>query len=572
MGAGLFLGFTIVAILAMVHVTSQPSFCGTCHIMKPYYNSWHASKHNQVACVECHIAPGATAEIRKKFEALSMVAKYVTATYGTRIWTEVDDASCLRCHERRLLEGKEVFQGVSFDHTPHLTETRRGLKLRCTSCHSQIVQGSHIAVTVSTCALCHFTAQKANTGTAKCTTCHTVPTTVKTASGEKFDHAEISRNGIECRMCHENVVRGDGAVPKQNCLMCHSEPDRLKKYDDTVFLHKKHVSERKVDCQRCHLIIEHDRGRPPAQPASGSCASCHGDGHSPQYQLYAGRGARGVKDMPSAMYDVGVACQGCHNTAGASGQVQLASFTASHGSHATKAGELSCMACHGAGYQTVYRNWKSGMTTRTEALGKQMAATSSALGRRHPQAWDDAITNFQLVRDGNGMHNVTYAFAVLDKAHAQMNQARATAGLASLPAPWPRVRGGACLSCHMGIESQAGTFAGKRFAHGPHLGPGGLECSKCHRTHDERAEGEVVRFGPEGCMSCHHQPTATPVAAAACQTCHGDITKGSVMSARGKFSHSQHLENGLECKSCHSLEKGDPVPPKTACTDCHEDK
>ena len=44
---------------------------------------------------------------------------------------------------------------IPFDHTPHLTESRKGIRLRCTSCHSQVMVGSHIAVTPSTCALCH---------------------------------------------------------------------------------------------------------------------------------------------------------------------------------------------------------------------------------------------------------------------------------------------------------------------------------------------------------------------------------------------------------------------------------
>jgi len=119
-------GFGIVAMLLMVQLTSTPTFCGlTCHNMKPYYDSWSHSKHNKIACVECHIAPGIGAEVRKKFEALSMVAKYFTGTTGTKPWAEVDDAACMRCHERRLLEGKEVFHNVLFDHTPHLTEMRR---------------------------------------------------------------------------------------------------------------------------------------------------------------------------------------------------------------------------------------------------------------------------------------------------------------------------------------------------------------------------------------------------------------------------------------------------------------
>src|SRR5215831_11628044 len=98
--AALALGLGLVLVVVMAQLSSTPTFCGTCHIMKPYYESWKHSKHSRVACVECHIAPGITSEIRKKYEALSMVVKYFTATYGTNPWAEVDDAACLRCHER----------------------------------------------------------------------------------------------------------------------------------------------------------------------------------------------------------------------------------------------------------------------------------------------------------------------------------------------------------------------------------------------------------------------------------------------------------------------------------------
>ena len=56
----------------------------------------------------------------------------------------------------RLLEGEIQFGRIRFDHRNHLFGERRGMKLRCTSCHSQIVQGNHLAVTPSTCFLCHF--------------------------------------------------------------------------------------------------------------------------------------------------------------------------------------------------------------------------------------------------------------------------------------------------------------------------------------------------------------------------------------------------------------------------------
>jgi len=115
--------------------------------MKPYYRSWQTSTHNKVACVECHIPPGLGSELRKKYEALSIAVRYITGTYGTNPWTEVDDASCLRCHDKRLIQGKELFKGVIFDHKPHLLQPKRGEKLRCTSCHSQIVQGKPISAT-----------------------------------------------------------------------------------------------------------------------------------------------------------------------------------------------------------------------------------------------------------------------------------------------------------------------------------------------------------------------------------------------------------------------------------------
>jgi trimethylamine-N-oxide reductase cytochrome c-type subunit TorC len=69
--AGLIAGLAVVATWTSVEISSRPQFCGSCHIMSPYYESWKQSKHKNVACVECHIAPGVTAEFKKKYEALS---------------------------------------------------------------------------------------------------------------------------------------------------------------------------------------------------------------------------------------------------------------------------------------------------------------------------------------------------------------------------------------------------------------------------------------------------------------------------------------------------------------------
>jgi hypothetical protein len=79
----------------------------------------------------------------------------------------------------------------------------------------------------------------------------------------------------------------------------------------------------------------------------------------------------------------------------------------------------------------------------------------------------------------------------------------------------------------------------------------------------------VVRFGTDGCLTCHHQGGA--IDKVACAKCHGDVTKRTVNSFRGAFSHSAHLEAGLECDTCHGTRAGDPRPNRSVCANCHED-
>lgn len=564
-GAALSLGLIVVLSLAAMHMSSTPEFCGTCHVMTPYFDSWKLSEHNHVACVECHIPPGITAEFEKKFEALSMVARYFTGTYGTNPWAEIDDDACLRCHERRLLQGKEVVGGVIFDHTPHLTEVRRGLKLRCTSCHGQIVQGSHIAVTTSTCNLCHFKGQEPNKGLAQCRLCHETPDQVMLTEGASFDHSQVRELDMDCSHCHGSVVRGEGNVPRERCLTCHNDPEPLGEYAATELLHQKHVAEHKVDCVNCHLYIEHGTSTEVAPVETDGCNSCHGASHSPQANFYAGLGGRDVPRMPNPMFVAGVKCEGCHNASFSKAPSDELVLT----THSMEANEVSCMSCHGPSYLGIYEAWKTGVASRTAAMRRQMLSTQSALGSNEPEAWIDAKHNFALVERANGIHNVNFTYALLQKAHEQMNSARKERGLSPLSLPWPSVAAADadCMSCHSGIESQQGSYAGRGFAHAPHVTTAKLDCRTCHRPHDERAPGEVVRYDAPGCINCHHQ--STQVEALDCARCHGNVLGRTVTSFRGEFSHSVHLEFGLECASCHQPHGGDPRPPRTACQDCH---
>ncbi|MEK7721708.1 MAG: NapC/NirT family cytochrome c, partial [Elusimicrobiota bacterium] len=174
---------SIVLLAGLAKFSTSPSFCKSCHIMKPYYQAWKTSRHNHVPCVECHYPPGSYKTLLwKKFQALSQVVKYITRTYSSKPYAEVEDASCLSsgCHSTKLLEGKIISRekGIKFDHRPHLTEKRRDRQLHCTSCHSQMVMGNHMEVTYDTCYLCHFKGLGAGKDLKQlggCLSCHTLP-------------------------------------------------------------------------------------------------------------------------------------------------------------------------------------------------------------------------------------------------------------------------------------------------------------------------------------------------------------------------------------------------------------
>jgi nitrate/TMAO reductase-like tetraheme cytochrome c subunit len=547
-------GFGLLATLLTVEATSQPQFCGSCHLMEPYYQSWLTSSHKEVACVDCHIPPGIYSEIEKKKEAISMVASYFTGTYGTNPWAEVDDAACLQCHQRRLLAGKETFKGVVFDHEPHLSELRREKKLRCTSCHSQIVQGSHISVETSTCVLCHFKDQSAGQGTARCTLCHAVPEKVIEKGTLSFDHGQVRRFDMKCEWCHAHVTKGEGSAPKQRCYVCHNDVTRLEKYDDHPALHRIHVSDHKVECLHCHTEILHGQAAGLPQQSPGTCGTCHADGHSPQRDLYAGQGARGVPERPSAMYLAGIHCQGCHFVPRERGA-----------DHVQSAGALSCMACHGPRYHKMLARWQEVLGEKLALARRELTQARGSLGEG-ARSLGDAEANLLLVERGHGVHNVDYAIEILAANHELLNAALKQAGRPGLPAGgWERpVKGEECQRCHQGQESRQGTFAGQPFAHQPHVVDQKMACTACHRPHEEREASEVVSMGPQECAPCHHAPAVK----SECAHCHTALQ--SLMYQGKKFSHQYHLEEeGLKCLDCHTLQ-GRPGLKPTACADCHE--
>ena len=405
--------------------SSKSWFCNSCHIMRPYVESWKESTHGQegVECIQCHFPLGFKNAVAAKFQAASMAVAFITGTYDTAPFAEVQDASCMRpgCHEKRLLEGEVDFDGVSFNHKTHLGELRRGKKLRCQTCHSQIVQGSHITVTKSVCFTCHFKDLKhgrVEEPVAGCTGCHKVPDKpVKTARGGEYNHADYPADKVACYKCHFDTVQGDGHVPKQVCLGCHKNPDHLARFDDHEFMHKNHVTDHKVECFHCHDEIRHGRD-PEPEKADPMCNRCHERKHDLTGQLYSGKGARGVDGTPSIMWKTRVQCIGCHQTLGG---------IPGHAPHATyEANEKSCVACHGEDGKGMLADWKTEIAealkeatavfAKAETAAKSIAAEDAKA--KAAKLLDDARYNLDFVRYAKGVHNMEYALSILEAVGA----------------------------------------------------------------------------------------------------------------------------------------------------------
>lgn len=532
-----------VALFTGVQISSQPGFCGTCHVMRPFYESWKTSTHKDVPCVECHIPPGIAAEFEKKFQALSMVVNYFTGTYGTNPWAEIPDEACLRpgCHDQRLLIGREIFQNVLFDHRPHLGEMRREKRLRCTSCHSQIVQGQHIAVTESTCFLCHFKDTQLNEGPARCTLCHETPDKIITTAGLHFDHGDVKRFDMDCTLCHQTVVKGDGGVPQERCYACHGEPQRLARIGEVEFMHRTHVTDHKVDCLHCHLEIQH-RIPKELEAVATRCETCHvGGGHSPQRDLYVGIGAKDVNPRPAAMYLAGVSCESCHLVTKEGRRI---------------ASEVSCMSCHDAKFFKIYQNWQSALNSRWRAIATLLAETKRLLTGQ--QTNDQALRllqraeeNFSFVTQARAIHNPGYASEIFLKVYEDLKQALEAAQIESTIArPWPQAPYETrCTTCHLGTESFSKKVAKYQFNHEPHVVRQKLECTTCHQEANYR-QAQHGRL-QKNCTDCH--PTAERMAQLEtqdCLRCHA--VQPVLRSERVQFPHETHTNFGFACTLCHA--------------------
>jgi hypothetical protein len=107
-----FLLITAVGSYRTYHFTESVAFCGrTCHtVMQPEYTAYEHSPHARVACVQCHIGPGAGWFVKSKLSGTYQVYATLFHKYPKPIPTPVKNLrpaqqTCEQCHWPKAFYG-----------------------------------------------------------------------------------------------------------------------------------------------------------------------------------------------------------------------------------------------------------------------------------------------------------------------------------------------------------------------------------------------------------------------------------------------------------------------------------
>jgi hypothetical protein len=124
----------------------SPQFCGqSCHVMHPEYTAYKIAAHSHVACVDCHIGPGAQSFVTAKvngtkqlievsFHPLAHLAPKIVPDYPTPIESPVRSLRpareiCEGCHTPARFVGEKLLVKSSFADDEKNTETQTVLVL-----------------------------------------------------------------------------------------------------------------------------------------------------------------------------------------------------------------------------------------------------------------------------------------------------------------------------------------------------------------------------------------------------------------------------------------------------------
>jgi hypothetical protein len=155
--------FVAVMTLANIIIASQLTyravehmetvqFCGqTCHVMKPEFIGHSHPPHQQVECVACHVAPGASGWLESKMAGTRQLVEVMFNSYPRPIESAIESnriapsaVTCERCHARQMPVGLRLKVLSKFKDDEANTRTETVLVMRVGGGHEGGIHGAHL--------------------------------------------------------------------------------------------------------------------------------------------------------------------------------------------------------------------------------------------------------------------------------------------------------------------------------------------------------------------------------------------------------------------------------------------
>jgi len=136
---------------AAVNYMETVQFCGeTCHtVMQPEFTAYQNSPHSRVACVQCHIGPGASWFVRSKLSGVRQVFAVTFHTYSTPIATPVRNLrpardTCEQCHWPDRFNGDRLRVISKFADDANNTPSKTVLLMHIGGGNGKGIHGTHV--------------------------------------------------------------------------------------------------------------------------------------------------------------------------------------------------------------------------------------------------------------------------------------------------------------------------------------------------------------------------------------------------------------------------------------------
>jgi len=136
---------------AVEHMDTN-QFCGqSCHVMKPEFTAHQTGPHQKVACVDCHITPGATGWMRAKIAGTRQLKDVVFNSYPRPIPSAMESnrlspsvETCEQCHARERNSGSKLLILTEFNADAANTPTKTVLMMHVGGANSGGIHGAHL--------------------------------------------------------------------------------------------------------------------------------------------------------------------------------------------------------------------------------------------------------------------------------------------------------------------------------------------------------------------------------------------------------------------------------------------